>query len=435
MATTRTPGRLARGAVVVALVAGAAPAHADDNVDSSVTFFSERRSGNHGGLTVIHPQVDLGTDLGDHFGLDAGYSADVVSGATSKVFAVDAVSSATTFSDTRHEGHLAMRFAGRRSHLAFHGGIAAERDYLSINGGVSGDIDLPGKNTNVGVSYTHARDQVCDRDNSTVTPFLRRTLDGLLPCHKKFYGPLILGEDLPDVVNPQNGSVWHDLDIDTVQTTLTQNLSPTLVAQVGLFGQILHGFQSNPYRAVRVRGVEAQETVPDVRARAALNARINKYFPALSAALHVDLRGYSDTWGVNSGTLETAWSQYLGKSLLVRTRARIYQQSSATFFKDAFFYDTQGEAGAYFTGDRELGRIRNVMLGTKLTLLRVAQQGRQVWGVFDELRFSLKADLMFLSELPADDTSMNPYPVSAQYLTAGRLIDGFVLQMGLLLRY
>jgi hypothetical protein len=412
--------------VIAALLAGSAPAHADDNVDLGTTWFQETRAGGLGGLTVIHPQVDLGVDLGEHFGLDAGWSADVVSGATAKVYSVDAVSSATTFDDMRNEGQVAMRFAGRRSRLGFRGGVAAERDYLSLNFGGSGDIDLPGKNTNFSLAYTHNMDEVCDRDNSTLTPFQRRTLDGLQPCEKKSG---LRGVDTVGV------TLWHDLTIDTVQGGITQNLSPTMVGQVSLYGQVLKGFQSNPYRAVRVRSVEAQETVPDVRARAALSLRLNKYLPSLSAALHADVRAYSDTWGVNSGTIEGAWSQYFGKSLLLRVRARLYQQSAATFFKDAFFYETEGEAGAYFTGDRELGRIRNVLLGGKLTLLKVAQQGGSVLGIFDELRLNLKADLMFLTELPADDSAMNPAGIDGQFLSAGRPFDGFVLQLGLLLRY
>ena len=64
--------------VIAALLAGSAPAHADDNVDLGTTWFQETRAGGLGGLTVIHPQVDLGVDLGEHFGLDAGWSADAV---------------------------------------------------------------------------------------------------------------------------------------------------------------------------------------------------------------------------------------------------------------------------------------------------------------------------------------------------------------------
>ena len=67
------------------------------------------------GSLVVHPQADFGIDLGRYVSLDVGYSADAVTGATATVYQVDAVSSATKFSDLRHEGTFALGFKGRRS--------------------------------------------------------------------------------------------------------------------------------------------------------------------------------------------------------------------------------------------------------------------------------------------------------------------------------
>lgn len=403
----------------------AAPAQADDQVDFTTTWFQEKRAGGLGGLSVIHPQFTVGIDAGQTTTIGATYAADVVTGATAKVYSVDAVSSATTFDDTRHVGTFSLGFAGSRSRLTFSGGVATESDYHSFNAGASGDIDLPGKNTNIALSYAHNFDEVCDRDNATATLFERRTLDDSGECHNK--RPLF-GKDREGI------TMWRELSIDTTQATLTQNVSPTLIAQVSLFGQILRGFQANPYRAVRVRSVEAQENMPSVRGRAALTARINRFLPDLRGAIHASLRGYSDTWGVNSGTAELAYSQYAG-SLLFRFRARVYQQTPARFFKDAFYYQTEGEAGEYFTGDRELGKLRHVITGAKMSYIKVGEQGESVWGVFDQVRLNLKGDILLLTELAADDPTSNPAGIDGQFLTSGQLLDGFVLQLGLLLSY
>src|SRR5262249_25692094 len=153
----------------------------------------------------------------------------------------------------------------------------------------------------------------------------------------------LLGQNLPGT------TVWHDISIDTAQATMTQNLSPTMNLQLALWGQIVAGFQSDPYRRVRVGSNEPQENAPRVRDRVSLSLKWNRFFPGLKAALHANLRGYSDTWGVESGAAEMAWSQYLGDSLLVDFHGRISQQSAATFFKDAFFYQTESTAGTYFT--------------------------------------------------------------------------------------
>jgi hypothetical protein len=410
-------------AVTFAVAPRTAPA--DDRADFTTTWFQEQRQGGAGGLTVIHPQIDFGVDIGELTELSAGYAADVVTGATASVYSVDAVSTATPFDDLRHAGSIGLSFEGRRSALAVGAAVATERDYNSISVTAAGNVWLPGKNTNLALSYAHNFDEVCDRDNAMATPLERRALTGEDDCAKN----VLFGEDQLGM------TVWRDISIDTSQATVTQNLSPTLVGQLSVFGQVLRGFQSNPYRRVRVSNVEAQETVPNVRGRLAVTARINRYLEALRSAVHFTARGYSDTWGVNSGTFGLGYSQYAGNSLLLYFHGRVYQQTEAAFFKDAFFYDTEGPAGAYFTGDRELAPLRHVVTGAKLSFLNVAEGDARVWGVFDELRFNLKADVYFFEELPADDIEANLAGIDRQFLSSDQFLDAFTLQLGLLLRY
>jgi hypothetical protein len=413
---------------LVGLGVFAAPlsAFADDKVDATTTWYQEKRQGNLGGLTVVHPQFDVGTDVGEHTTLDLGYAADVVSGATAAVYSVDATSSATKFSDTRHQGSAGLTFYGSRSSLSLSTSVASERDYSSIGVSIAGDVDMPGKNTNLALSYSHAFDSVCDFDNGMASAFERRALTGQQECkrEKGLLGKSVMGD-----------SVWRDLSIDAAQATLTQNLTPTLVMQAGLFGQVLRGFQANPYRRVRVSGVEAQEAVPDVRGRLALMVRVNNYLPSLKAAVHGMLRGYSDTWGVNSATIGLGYSQYFGNSLLLRFNGRIYQQAEATFFKDAFFYETEGASGEFFTGDRELGALRNIVTGAKFTYIKYDENGGPVWGFFDQIHINLKADLYLLDELPSDPIENNREGIDRQFLSSGQALDAIVLQLGLLFQY
>lgn len=420
----RTSG-LAAGLAALLLLA-VPEAHAEDQVDFTTTWYQEQRQGGEGGLTVVHPQLDIGVDAGETTTLNLGYSADVVSGATASVFSTDAITSATTFEDIRHEGRLSLGFAGSRSSLAFSAGVGTERDYTSISVGAGGAVDLPGKNTNLALSYTHNFDQVCDRENAMLTTLERQPLTGDDPCEKS---RLVRGQDTPGM------TVWRALSIDTAQSTLTQNLSPTLVMQVSLFGQVLRGFQSNPYRRVQIGNILPQESVPDVRGRAALSARINRFLPGVRGAVHASLRGYSDTWGVDAITGEMGYSQYAGSSLLLQLRARFHQQAAAVFYKDAYYLDVESTAGAYATGDRELGRLRNILGGVKMAYIKAATDGGQVWGVFDRLQLNLKADVLLLDELPANDSTTNPEGIDGQFLTSGQLLDAVVLQVGLLLRY
>jgi hypothetical protein len=204
--------------------------------------------------------------------------------------------------------------------------------------------------------------------------------------------------------------------------------------QVAGYGQVLDGFQSNPYRRVRVGGVTPQEHIPNERARWSLSARLNRFLPKLNAAAHFSARFYDDTWRVVGGDIELAYSQYVGNSLLVRFHARVYQQSAAKFFKDAFFYETESTAGEYFTGDRELSPVRDAVFGGKLTLITI--KGEQpIWHLFDRLQLEAKGDIMLLDQLPAEDPSTNPMGIGKQFLYGNGTLDAVILQLGLLATY
>lgn len=413
--------QLIRVTALLAAIGGSVPAAAEDRAEVSTALFAEKREGGKGGLTVVHPQADVGVDLGRFVSLDLAYAADAVSGATAVIYQVDAVSSATTFSDLRHQGSVGLGFRGKRSQLAFGATLGTERDYLSRQLGGSASIDLPGRNTTVGLAYTHSFDEVCDKDNGMATPLEARALTGADPCAKD---RVLFGEATPGM------TVWRDLSIDTAQATITQNLSPTMNLQVALFGQVLDGFQSNPYRRVRIGPNAPQEHLPAVRARWSLSARMNRYLPRSRSALHMDARFYDDTWGVIAGNVELGYSQYVGTSLLVRFFARAYQQTAATFFKDAFYYETESTAGEFFTGDRELSPVRNATVGGKLTLITTGGD-RPVWGLFDKLQLNLRGEMMLIDLLAADSLEANAGGIDTQFIYGTSLIDAVTLQLGL----
>ena len=400
-------------------------ARAEDRSQFTTTWFQQLRRGPLGGLSVVHPRGDVSVSVSDRSSVELGYSADIVSGATPALYSVDAVTTATTFDDVRHEGSVGLSFERSRSEVGVSAGASSESDYNSLVLTAAGNVDLNDRNTNIALSYSRNFDQSCDRDNRDRTPLEREALIGAHPCEKDYF----FGADVP------GETVWRDIILDTTEATLTQNLSPTTVLQLALYGQVIRGFQANPYRRVRVSGVDAQENVPSVRARGALVSRLNRYIEPTRGAVHFEARGYSDTWGINSGSFSMAYHQRAGDNLVVRARSRIYQQSAASFFKDAYFYETEGPAGAFFSGNREHAPLRSLLTGGKLSYVNEARHGESVWGLFDELRLDLKGDLLFFQELPAGPVSENPFSVSDQFLSSDRVLDGFILQLGLQMAY
>jgi len=417
--------------LTAALLLIASAAQADDVAELSTTLFAEKRDGGSGRLTVVHPQLLMGVDLGQFTSLDFAYSADIVSGATASIYQVDAVSAATSFSDFRNEGSVGIGFHGRRSRISFNALFGTERDYLSRQIGGTAAIDLPGRNTTVALAYTHGFDEVCNRDNGDSTPLENRALTGDDTCSKS---AVVKGKDRPMADGDGSATKWEDLTVDTAAVTLTQNLSPTMNLQIALFGQVQEGFQSNPSRRVRIGPNAPQEHIPDTRARWSVSARINRYLTSLKGAVHFDSRFYNDTWGVTSGNLELAYSQYMGKSLLLKLYGRIYQQSAASFFKDAFYYETESTAGEYFTGDRELSPVRNATLGGKLTVITIGED-KPVLGLFDKLQLNVRGDIMLIDVLAADSVDQNPMGIDKQFIYGNSLIDAIVIQAGLLGNY
>jgi hypothetical protein len=411
--------------IAIGLLLASGTAIADDRAEVSTAVFAEKREGGKGGLLVLHPQADFGVDLGRFVTMDFAYAADAVSGATASIYQVDAVSAATEFSDLRNEGTFALGFKGKRSRFTVSGTVGVERDYLSRQVGGAASIDLPGRNTSITLAYRHSWDEVCNKDNGMALPIEAKALVGTDPCNKEGG---IFGKDAPGMTR------WESLSIDTAQFTLTQNLSPTTNAQFALYGQVLDGFQSNPYRRVRIGPNAPQEHIPGVRARWSLSARLNRYLPKLKSAVHFDARFYDDTWGVVGGNVELAYSQYVGKPLLLRFYARAYQQTAATFFKDAFYYETESTAGEYFTGDRELSPVRNVLAGAKLNLITVGEE-KPVWGMFDKLQFTLRGELMLIDNIAADSLENNTGGIDTQFIYGNSLIDAVTLQLGLLGNY
>lgn len=422
--------RLQLTGVCVASLALTSVASAEDRAEVSTSLFAEKREGGRGGLTVVHPQALFGVDLGRFVTLDVAYAADAVSGATASVYQVDAVSAATEFSDLRNEGTVAVGIRGKRSRLTLAGTFGMERDYISRQLGGTASIDLPGRNTTVALAYTHGFDQVCNRFNGNAPPIAARALTGADACDKGVFA----GEDRPMADDNGDATFWEDLSINTAAATITQNLTPTMNMQVQGWGQIIRGFQSNPYRRVRVGGNTAQENIPRQRNRWAIAARFNRYLPALKAAVHFDGRFYNDNWDIYSGNLELAYSQYVGKSLLVRFYTRVYQQTAANFFKDAFYYETESTAGAYFTGDRELSPVRSGLVGAKLTVITIGED-KPVWGLFDKLQLNLRGEMILLDVLAADSLADNPMGVDGQFIYGTSLVDAVVVQLGLLGNY
>ncbi len=395
-----------------AFLLGGLVARAEDKVDVKAEYFTE--PSNKEALHVFHPSVGVSVDAHPDFSLNFGYEADVVSGATARTYgSIDAISSATHFSDTRHAFHGGAEL--RLGPVAVDAGYtyAFENDYRSHAIDVGAKVDLWGKNTTFRLGYAHNFDAVCDVDNKGAGPTERRSLGSSSGCFTKIVG-----------------IVDEPLAIDSYAASWTQVLTPILVSDLGVTFQVLDGFQSNPYRRVRLFGtVEAQESEPLLRERVAVQARMRLAVVRARGALGLLGRFYYDNWGIKSGTAEVSWEEWVHPQLLLRVRGRFYQQGRALFYRDAgetLSYESVGPVGQYFTGDRELSPFRDYLVGFKVAWVRNADEHGKVWRWFEQLDINAKIDLI-------DYQSLTPLPPN-QPRDVG-LVNALIAELGLALRW
>jgi hypothetical protein len=370
--------------VLLAAVALAPAARAAENpteASARLTYFQEPSTSNQG-VKVIHPQVDVSAPVGGGVGVAAGWEADAVTGASPAIFGphtgVDAVTSATPFSDFRQLAH------GGLSYERGEGGISAsyaygwEHDYRSHSLSATTHDDLYDHNFTLALSYTHNWDSVCDANNAAAaSPLDLHPLTSSQHCFKSS----------PDVVT-------HRLSIDAVEPSLSWTMTPRLVVQGGGTIQILDGFQSNPYRRVLVgsQRQDPQEHEPNYRQRYAVFGRAAYAYPQWRASALLMARLYQDSWALQAVTGDLQVNKYLGQSMLLTLRGHYHLQSGASFYRDGEGYRVNGPAGQYWTGDRELSPMSNYLVGGRMAFLRRPQQERSSW--FVEMEADVKYELL-----------------------------------------
>jgi len=364
---------------LVVVVFSTSTSQADVEAATRLTVFREPGKKN-AGITVLHPQTDVSAQYAGA-SIAAGYELDSVSGATARVFGgVDAVTSATRFSDLRQAAKASVGWNVADVGLQAGYSYGWESDYVSHTMQVAARGDFLEKNFTLGLSYTRNFDSVCDANNNLAQGALdRKSLTSSDRCFQ----------------NNQTETLTRSVDIHTFEPVLSWTATPKLLLQFGATLQLLDGFQSNPYRRVLVgtQGRTPQEHVPQQRQRYALFTRANYAVPAMRGAFSLNGRVYRDSWDVLAATGDAWFTTYLADALLFGVHGRYHKQTGAVFYRSAPDLENLGSAGSYWTGDRELSPLGTITTGIKISYLRTRRQKPDAW--LDELEVNMKADGMF----------------------------------------
>ena len=382
--------RVVRNAVVVlAIAAIARPVRAQVvDFDTTHTIFHEAPTRTN--MTVYSPGASLAVTPVDWLTLNAGWEADVVSGASVAIKAGPAFTARSNGADvvTTASVHDFRNVANggftlRKDAVSFTGGYAysIEHDYRSNSFNVAARTETYEHDTQLEIDYAHNFDQVCDRVQDSIDP--TATLSRAL-------------EDSSGCFTHNALRTTHDIAIDSMQASWSQAWTPVLQTQLIYTAQVIDGFQSDPYRSVIIAaGVIAQEHVPDIRIREAVALRANFFLRSLRSALRFSVRGYEDTWDIVSGTGEAEYEQYLGDAFRVTARARLYAQSGAIFWSDDYTGGNPplGPKGSYWTGDRELSPFWSWSVGARAVYTLTSSRGRLL-GIMTSLKGGASFDVI-----------------------------------------
>ncbi|MFI5306557.1 MAG: DUF3570 domain-containing protein [Polyangiales bacterium] len=371
---------LALAACLAALGRSVAAAQAETAPRAEITAGSSifHESGGPLHMTVITPEVAADVAVTNGVSVNAGWTADIVSGASVAVVdapagSVDAISGASVH-DVRHVLGGGVKVQDGQSSLAGGYHYGTENDYRSNSFDVGARTELFERNTALELTYARAFDRVCDGPNAAEA-VLKTRLDNSDGCFN----------------SARTDRHSRALGMQTFQGAWTQQWTPVLSVQTVATAQMLHGFQANPYRAVRIGRTAAQEHHPNERARYSVGVGLRIWIEPLSGALQPQLRVYRDTWDIQSASGELGYEQTLGHGLRFRARARYYLQSGAAFYSDDYVLAPKGQ---YFTGDRELSPMRSALLGGRFTWSVPENAEGEVLGLLSGLDIVLGADLL-----------------------------------------
>jgi Protein of unknown function (DUF3570). len=287
---------VARCLLPVAAALLAVPAFAAVLPDDRADVLYHRYEG--GGVTIHGPSVLVRKKLAEKYSVSANYYMDMVTSASIDV----EVSGASEYKEEREQYSLGFDYLRGKTTYSLNYTSSEENDYKAETASFGISQDLFGDLTTVTMGFSKGWDVV---RNSTDPTF------------------------------------EEDIERWSYRVGVSQILTKTLIATLGLEVITDEGYLNNPYRSFRYIDPSndqlfalAQEIYPHTRTSnaVALNA---KYFLPYRAALSGGYRFFTDTWGIRADTFEIGYTHPVGRWTF-EIGYRNYSQDHADFYSDLF---------------------------------------------------------------------------------------------------
>jgi hypothetical protein len=334
------PLAAALAAMGMLLAAGAALAQGE--IRTRGVYYKERST------RVVQPMIDARLELDEDTELTAHTLVDVITSASAGAGAAGAA-----FTERRYELGAGVSHRMGDHVCGVSGRFSYEPDYLSLFGGARCQTALAQQNTLLGLALALGNDDLSNAGARDEMAQIDR-VDG-------------------------------DLRSILVSTSVTQLLSPVLVA--GLTYDLIYteGFLESPYRRVPVAGGGmgdlVPEAVPGSRLRHALAGSVRGFVPVTRSTWIAGYRFYVDDWSVHAHTPELRLVQELRPALDLHARYRYHRQSAAYFYEP-----TYAGTEPFLTSDAKLSELTTHTFGVEL---ETALEHAGVTGLLGDARLEL----------------------------------------------
>ena len=312
----------ASGLIVFVLWPGLAQRTDSEEVNIFFHGFQDTR-----GVTVLSPAFDLTKDFTDRTSLKVKFGVDAISAS----------------SDSCARCHP----SGIRSQRAV-GSLGVNRKYGDATLGVSAEFSQENFYRATTISTTAAR--TLNKANTTIA-------GGYAFSYNQ---PVLHPSEFAETQYAHDGYL-----------SLTQTLTKSTVAQIGVELARISGYQTSPFLRASVNGQLTPGQSPDLRNRYTFSARLKQALPG-ATYLDLDYRRYHDSWQIDSNSVSLGLTHHFGDTLLAQGSMRLYDQTGASFYAPEYTGNPR-----FYTGD-----FRLFPFNSNLATGRVAYSPKDgLWGM------------------------------------------------------
>ena len=275
-----------------------------------------------GGVRIDGPALLVRKKFEEKYAVSASYYVDMVSSAS-----IDVVTTASPYTEERTQYGLGAEYLRGKSTYRLGFSNSTENDYEADTASIAISQDMFGDLTSLQLSFARGWDKVFRRGDSAFSDRLDRR---------------VYGVDLTQVATKSLllGLSWE---------TITEE-----------------GFLNNPYRSVRYLDADAAagfafepERYPRTRTGNALAAR-GRHFLPWRAAVQLEYRWYTDSWGIRAHTAQLGYTHPVGPRLVLDAHYRWYTQDAADFYADLF---PRSNFQNFLARDKELSTMSSQTIG------------------------------------------------------------------------